>query len=105
MKKIIICTLLTLSTISSLSASCRSVTKAEAAKLNTAACKFFERIYENRVSMDIKTCTSQSKFSICENDPQYGTYIYGKLSTSNRTFDCNMSIVNQKIVDADCGDE
>lgn len=89
----------------SASASCRTLTRAEAVKLNSSACQYFERIYGNRVSIDIKSCAARSSFSVCENDPQHGTYIYGKLVATKRTFDCNMSIVNRKIAGADCGDE
>ena len=86
-------------------ANCRAVSRSESTQLNSAAYKFFERIYGNRVELDLNKCAKKSKFTICENDTIHGTYIYGKLVASKKSFDCNMSIVRQKIVAADCGDE
>lgn len=58
------------------------------------------------MSVDLNVCLKETKLKICENTPDYGTYLYGKLSYGTyRTKDCNFILNRGKIAAADCGDE
>lgn len=105
MKFITIATLLTFS-YSIFANDARELTSQEKVLINKAACKAFANVYGNYLKIDSELCRNKSTFKIRENDPQYGTYIFGKLHYGYGNFKtCNMSIVNKKIADIDCGDE
>ena len=107
MKKFIALALLSSSVLTSISASasCRALSRSESTRINASACQLFQKIYGHYISVDRNTCVSKSKFLICENTPHYGTYIAGDIFSGRKVFNCNMALVNQTIVSADCADE
>ncbi len=84
----------------------RALTQTEKKKFTKMACESFERIYGPWMTVDQSICLKETKMKICENSPGYGTYLYGKLTYNvYRSKDCNFILNAGKIVSADCGDE
>ncbi len=87
----------------------RQLTETEAKHFTAEACNFFSRVYYN-LTVNIEKCKAGSSFkTIRENDPRYGTYIFGKLQYgSGRSTNCNLIIdpLNPSRIDSiDCGNE
>lgn len=84
----------------------RSLTQVEKTKFTNMACDSFNRIYGPWMSVDKSLCLQETRLKICENTPEYGTYLYGKLVYGvYRSRDCNFILNKGKIIAADCGDE
>lgn len=84
----------------------RNLNQTEKQKFTKMACESFERIYGPWMSVDKSICLKETKLKICENTPEYGTYLFGKLTYNvYRTKDCNFILNSGKISAADCGDE
>lgn len=83
-----------------------SLSVSDKTKWTKLACESFERIYGPWMSVDKSLCLKETKLKLCQNDPAYGTFLFGKLVYDDfRSKDCNFLIVKGKITGADCGDE